>query len=75
MTERHEHRATIQQDDNGGWYDIRDEWHEFVKSDTCDSSGLWGYVSMRCSLAYRGCDDRACACRCHDQARTIEEQP
>lgn len=73
MTERHViHPPVIEQDEDGRWFEIRDETHEFVKSDTCDSEGLLGYTSMRCSLAYTGCYDRACVCRCHDEARTVE---
>jgi hypothetical protein len=36
---------------------------------------LDGYISTRCHLAFGGCDDPACVCRCHfDQAELREHE-
>lgn len=51
----------------------QDEEHAFVVSPTCDSTGLLGYTSMRCAHRYLGCQDRACVCRCHDEAQPITD--
>lgn len=46
---------------------------DLTPSPACDSEGLLGYTSTRCHYRYLGCQDRACVCRCHDQAQPITD--
>jgi hypothetical protein len=74
VTERHViHPPVVSTTPDGGVIVTQDEEHTFTTSPTCDSDGLLSYTSMRCAYRYLGCQDRACVCRCHDEAQPISD--